>query len=558
MKITPRLLRRRTIILPAAIVAIIAASAFTWKDESDYYYKVNKGLEVFGQIYREVAQNYVDQVDPEEFINAGIDGMLNTLDPYTTYLRKKDAADIDLLTSGAYGGIGITVGRRDSSVTIVDVVDGYSAQREGIRIGDKILSIDGVEVLHRPVDALREYTRGEPGSTMQMKVVRDGAPQPLLFTLTRENIKVHSISYSGSVADGIGYVRLERFSANAGEELRMALLDLQRQGALKGLILDLRDNPGGLLESAVEVGSKFVPVGSTIVSTRGRDTSEDRVYRASEAPIAADIPLVVLVNGGSASASEIVAGAIQDLDAGVIMGTQSFGKGLVQSVRRLPYDASLKITTARYYTPSGRSIQKIDYTMQRSGTSSFAADSLNRYRTTHGRLMGDHGGILPDSVIGESDLPEFVTEMRDAALFFKFATRYAAELRSLPAGFQVDDELLKKFEEFALDNNETGGTGSPTIVRTKDLYASAKKEGYDSELLKRIQGLESQMVAGQHRIFQQHREAIREELRNEIMGRFLSQRERMAAMLPGDRQVQAAVGLLRSGHHAYGQLLSSK
>jgi carboxyl-terminal processing protease len=550
-------MRRQLVAIPVLLVAILAVTAFRWKDESDYYFKVNKGLETFGQIYREVAQNYVDQVDPEEFINAGIDGMLKTLDPYTVYLRKKDAADVDLLTSGAYGGIGITVGMRDSTVTIVDVVDGYSAQREGVRIGDKILAINGVELLHSPVEALRDYTRGEPGSTLEMKVIRDGVKEPLSFILTRENIKVHSVVYSGSLDNGIGYVRLERFSANAGDELRAALLDLQRQGSLKGLVLDLRDNPGGLLESAVDVGSKFLPTGSVIVSTRGRDTSEDRVYRVAEEPIAENLPLVVLVNGGSASASEIVAGAIQDLDAGVIMGTQSYGKGLVQSVRRLPYDASLKITTARYYTPSGRSIQKIDYLMQRTGTSSFAADSASRYKTMHGRLLADHGGILPDSVIAETALPSMVEQMRDASLFFKFATRYAADLRTIPADFRVDDELLRRFEEFAVGNTDAA-TGSGALTQTKDLYAAAKKEGYEDEVLRKIESIQSDITAEQRRAFSRYREEIRGELYNEIVARFRSQRERMAATLPSDHQVQAAVGLLLSGHRVYGRLLSAK
>ena len=557
MKITPRSLRRPIVVVPITLVAILAVTAFRWKDESDYYFKVNKGLETFGQIYREVAQNYVDQVDPEEFINAGIDGMLKTLDPYTVYLRKKDAADVDLLTSGAYGGIGITVGMRDSTVTIVDVVDGYSAQREGVRIGDKILSINGVELLHSPVDALREYTRGEPGSTLEMKVIRDGVQDPLGFTLTRENIKVHSVVYSGSLSDGIGYVRLERFSANAGDELRAALRDLERQGSLKGLVLDLRDNPGGLLESAVDVGSKFLPTGSVIVSTRGRDTSEDRVYRVTEDPIAENVPLVVLVNSGSASASEIVAGAIQDLDAGVIMGTQSYGKGLVQSVRRLPYDASLKITTARYYTPSGRSIQKIDYLMQRTGTSSFAVDSAARYRTTHGRMLADHGGILPDSVIAETALPPVVEQMRDASLFFKFATRYAADLRTIPADFKVDDDLLHRFEEFAVGNTDAAASDG-ALMQAKDLYTAAKKEGYQEEVLRKIESIQGDIAAEQRRAFARYREEIREELYNEIVARFRSQRERMASTLPNDRQVQAAVGLLLSGHRVYGRLLSAK
>lgn len=253
--------RLQRILISTAAFLLLGAifTGFTWQDEDDYYYKMNKGLETFGQVYREIAQSYVDTVDPDEFISAGIQGMLKTLDPYTVFLRKKEAADIDLLTSGSYGGIGITVGMRDSMVTIVDVLDGYSAQREGVRIGDKIFSINGTTILRGPVDALRDYTRGEPNSTLQMTVLRDGVPDPVTFQLTRENIRVRSVSYSGILGDGVGYIRLERFSTNAGDETRSAILDMQKQGQIKGIVLDLRDNPGGLLESAVDVGAKFLP-----------------------------------------------------------------------------------------------------------------------------------------------------------------------------------------------------------------------------------------------------------------------------------------------------------
>lgn len=546
------------IVVPVMAVALLA-TAFRWKDENDYYYKVNKELELFGQVYREVAQNYVDEIDPNEFISAGIDGMLETLDPYTVYLKKREAADIDLLTTGAYGGIGITVGMRDSMVTIIDVVDGYSAQEEGIRIGDKILSINGAEVLHGPVESLREHTRGEPGTKVTITVVRDGAEKPLSFTLTRENIKVNSVGYSGVVGDGIGYIKLERFGANAGNELRGALLDLRRKGALNALVLDLRDNPGGLLESAVDVASKFVPNGSVIVSTRGRDSIENRVYRSHEEPIAAGVPLVVLVNGGSASAAEIVAGAIQDLDAGVIMGTQSYGKGLVQTVRRLPYESSLKITTARYYTPSGRSIQKVDYTLQRTGMPSFDRDSLAKsFRTAAGRSVVEHGGILPDTLVGTLGLPEIVKRLHETSAFFKFATRYTATLRSLPEGFAVDNALLKQFEDFAIENGQGTGSDSSAATLARHLRRSAKAEGFDQDVLKKIEEVEREIAIKERLLIAQHREAIRRELQSEIISRFRGQRERRTAMLSDDSQIKTATGLLRTGKHVYSRLLSAR
>lgn len=559
MKTPIPLSRRLALFLAPIAVASIAITAFTWKDENHYYYKVNKGLEVFGQVYREVAQNYVDEIDPETFINAGIEGMLKTLDPYTVYLKKKDAADIDLLTSGAYGGIGITVGMRDSAVTVIEVVDGYSAQREGVRIGDKILSINGTRVIAGPVESLREYTRGEPGSQLSMTVVRDGIETPLTFTLTRENIKVKSVTYTGVIHDGIGYIKLERFSTNAGEELRQAILELQGQGAYGGLVLDLRDNPGGLLESAVDVSSKFIPNGSVVVTTRGRDSAEDRIYRSAEEPIAADLPLVVLMNENSASASEIVAGAIQDLDAGIIMGTQSYGKGLVQSVRRLPYESTLKITTARYYTPSGRSIQKIDYVMQRTGQPSFATDSTARtYQTLHGRTVMEHGGILPDTLIAESTTPAIVKQLRDGALFFKFATRYAATMKSLPADFSVDNSVLRQFEDFVAEGNKNAAFATSSIAKAQDLQAAAKADGLNADLMSRIESLQNELRQEQRTAMSRYRDEIRRELQREIASRFQRQQERDSMLLADDGQIQAAIGLLKSGRHNYSRMLSTR
>jgi carboxyl-terminal processing protease len=546
-------------LIPTALVLLAGAivTGFTWQDEDDYYYKMNKGLETFGQVYREIAQSYVDTVDPEEFINAGIQGMLKTLDPYTVFLRKKESADIDLLTSGSYGGIGITVGLRDSLVTIVDVLDGYSAQREGVRIGDKIYSINGTTLLHGPVDALRDYTRGEPNTTLQMTVLRDGVPDPLTFQLTRENIRVRSVSYSGIVGDGVGYIRLERFSTNAGDETRTAILDMRKQGELKGLILDLRDNPGGLLESAVDVGAKFLPAGSTIVTTRGRDSSEERVYHSTEEPIAAGTPLVVLVNGGSASASEIVAGAIQDLDAGVILGTQSFGKGLVQSIRRLPHESTLKLTTARYYTPSGRSIQKIDYLQQRLGMVSVLADSLrSRYQTKLGRSVYERGGIAPDTLVEMPDTPTIVTQLRHSLAFFKFATRYSAGMKSLPQNFTVDNALLDAFEQFTNTNGVAAVNDDPMLMKLKELEEVSRQEKYGEEIRRKIESLRIELNGEQHRAFQRYREEIRRELASEISSRFHGQRERLQAMLANDHQLQTAVNLLHSGRGSYGRLLS--
>jgi carboxyl-terminal processing protease len=434
-------------------------------------------------------------------------------------------------------------------------MDGYSAQREGVRIGDEILSINGVELLHGPLDTLREFTRGEPLSTLQMIVLRHGAEQPMTFTLTRENIRVRAVSYSGLVADGIGYIRLERFSASAGEEIREAIAGLRKEATLRGIILDLRDNPGGLLESAVEVSSRFLPAGSTVVTTRGRDSSSGKVYYSTEPPMAGDVPLVVMVNGGSASAAEIVAGAIQDLDAGLILGTRSFGKGLVQSVRRLSHDATLKMTTARYYTPSGRCIQSTIYGKEAARQ---AALDHEPFRTRNGRTVLQGGGILPDTIVAGLDSMAIVERLRRSALLFKYATRYAAALRSLPEGFMVDDRMMADFERFVSENAAAAAPAGSALAHLRELRDQALREKSSRDVIQHIDQLRAELVSQIKAEITRSREDIRHELANEIRGRFQGQRQRLEASLHDDSQLQTAVTLLRAGRRDYNRLLSAK
>jgi carboxyl-terminal processing protease len=549
-----RLLPHAALVVATALVV----TAFTGRDEDDYFYKLNRGLELFGQVYREIAESYVDEIEPEEFIAAGIEGMLKTLDPYTVYMRRKESADIELLTSGSYGGIGITVGVRDSAITIVDIVDGYSAQREGLRIGDQIMSIDGADVLRIPLDSLREYTRGDANTTLTMSVLREGAPEPLTFVLTRENIRVRSVAHSAIVGSDVGYIRLERFGANAGDEVGAAIADLKKKGAT-GFILDMRDNPGGLLESAVDVASKFVPKGSTIVTTRGRDSSEERVYRSSEDPMIGTAPLVVVVDGGSASAAEIVAAAVQDLDAGVILGAPTFGKGLVQSVRRLPHDATLKLTTARYYTPSGRCIQKQQYVSEAHLAAPETSGPIaEAYHTARGRKVTAQGGIMPDTVVVHIDTGSVLAKLLESSVFFDFATRYSARFPSLPAGFRVDDAIMAEFEAFALRNFAGDVNENPVLARAKELEAAARSSNYDPAVIRSIEVLQAQISSESRRVFAAQREQLRRALQSEIIGRFHGQKARYESSLGADPQVMTAVGLVHTGRASYERILSAR
>ncbi len=342
-------------------IFIISMAVISFGFTANDYYKINKSFDIFGALFREVAANYVLEIDPEILIKSGIEGMLATLDPYTEFYDDANEDDLELLTNGTYTGFGFTVANIDSLLTIISLREGNSAFANKLRIGDKIYSIDSTVVLHMDIDNLKKYTRGKSGSKALVKILRDGIKDTLSFTLTRENINLPNVTYSGFMKNNIGFIKVERFSKNTALDVRLAINSLRSQNKLSGLVIDLRDNPGGLLAAAVSLCEIFVPKGSLIVSTKGNSPNFNNEYRSMMDPSEPDLPLAILINESSASASEIVAGAIQDLDRGLVIGRRSFGKGLVQSIIDLPYKTSLKITTSKYYTPSGRCIQKIKY-----------------------------------------------------------------------------------------------------------------------------------------------------------------------------------------------------
>ena len=525
---------------------LVFCAGFMLAPDTDLFLKINKSIDVFGRVYREVSVNYVDDIDPEKFMQAGIDGMLGTLDPYTVYIDKEEGDDVDLLTTGKYGGIGVTIGVRDGSVRVISVMDGYSAQRQGVLPGDKFLEIDGVKVTGKKPDEVRSLTRGEPGTDVKVLVEREGEAKPLEFTLIREEIQVKNVTYAGYVADGIGYIRLERFSRKAGEEVRQAIRDLKAQGELKGIVFDLRGNPGGLLDAAVEVASKFLPRGSMIVSTRGRRQEADKKYTSTEEPVLPTTPLAILTDRNSASASEIVAGSIQDLDRGVIVGTRTFGKGLVQTIVPLNYGAQLKITTARYYTPSGRSIQEIDY-MHRDKNGVFVTvpDSLKQaYATAHGRKVLEHGGIAPDSVVNDPDEGPMVRDLVRKALFFKFAIHYVAEHKNEQIT-GVTPAMLEAFRKFL--GEEHFEYQEETDAKLKDLRQVAEHSHYGNDVLGDIDRLASAFEKEKDRGFERYKDHITDELTIALMARLHGEHGRIQASLEDDAQLKAAVGLLTNG-----------
>ncbi len=527
------------------IVLITAAFGFTVAD-SDYFFKINKSIDIFGRVFKEVSLNYVDDIDPEVFVNSGVDGMLKTLDPYTNFISSSEASDVELITTGKYGGIGISISIRDGMVIITSLMEGYTAQRQGLRIGDQIIEVDGKSMIGIKPENVRHLTRGEPGTEVKLKVTREGEAKALEFVLIREEIRLKNISYSGFVKDGIAIIRLDRFTRTAGDELRLAIKELKLKGEIKGLIIDLRDNPGGLLEAAVEIVSKFIPKNSLVVITKGRRAESEVKFHSIEEPMLPDVPLAVLVNNNSASASEIVAGALQDLDRAVIVGTTTFGKGLVQNIFPLPYNTQLKMTTAKYYTPSGRCIQERDYIHKsKEGLFTVTPDSLRKnFFTKNRRNVQDLGGVHPDTTVLDSQPSGIYNELMRKAMFFKFATQYISTHKEPPTNFSVNGELCSEFIKYLEANKFVFEDEAETKI--EDLKKYAEKNKYSEELILELTALKRKFTALKSTAVEANRNEIVKSLRIEIMSRYKGEQGRFEASFVDDNQILVAIETLKN------------
>ncbi len=527
------------------LVLLLIVSTQSFADD-ERYIKINRSIELFGRVYQEIINNYVDEIDPEKFMRAGIDGMLGALDPYTVYIDERGRDEVDLLTTGRYGGVGITIGMRNGALTITSVTEGYAAQKQGLMIGDRILSVGEYDVSTMSMGDVRSMVRGEPGTSIDFVIEREGETEPLSFTLVRESIRVRNVTYAGFTEPGIVYLKLERFSRGTGGEARQILRELQREDRIDGVILDLRNNSGGLLDAAVEVANIFIPRGTLIVATRGRTSDSVRRYVASQDALLSEVPLVVLINGNSASASEIVAGAIQDLDRGVLIGTRSFGKGLVQTVAPLRTNEQLKITTSRYYTPSGRSIQTADY-LSGAPKGLFAVDSdslYTEYKTTAGRLVYEGKGIDPDTTVTPPDASRYVHQLNRQALVFRFATRLVHADEYVEKQPVVDDLLLDRFMNFIKENNFEYIDAGEEIL--ENLRRTAEEENYSSQFFKELEGLENYIRTDKKQAFTRHRDEIKRELISEIATRYNGDRGRIETELHYDMQYSTAMDYIKN------------
>jgi carboxyl-terminal processing protease len=545
---------KKKIIIASAIVAVLLGTVgFTLQKES--MFEVAKNIELLGKIYRTISADYVDDIDASQFMRAGIDGMLTTLDPYTVFMDEEESEDIDQITTGRYAGIGVTVGGdADGNVMIMSITEGYAADKSGMRIGDIIVEVDGKNVRGKTLSEVRTVIKGDAETELKLKVEREGEKKPIDFTLIRKEIIIKNVPFYSLVEGNIGYLRLERFSANASEEIGGAIRNLQDSAkakniVMRGIVLDLRGNPGGLLDAAVNITGKFVDQGSVIVTTRGRDTARVRSYTSPSAPLLPEIPLAVLINNNSASASEIVAGAVQDLDRGVVVGERSFGKGLVQTISRMPYNTSLKITTAKYYTPSGRLIQEIDYFQRnrREGKRSVFKvqhDTAHKaFKTKGGRTVYDGGGIMPDVVVKDPQSTALENALYRRSMFLRFANAYRGRNNVLPPAFKADDRLLGEFKAYL--DKEKFTYDSDAEKSLSEIADISEKSSYSDAVVKKLAELKLSLGDEKTKDFDRQKENLLAILEREIITRYRGEDAGLAVSLKSDGDLKEALTILK-------------
>ncbi len=528
------------------ITLLVLSSVTLTRAQNSNNFEVAKNLDIFTTLYKELNKNYVDELSPGDLMKTGIDAMLKSLDPYTVYISEAEVEDFKFITTGQYGGIGALIHKQGEEIIVSEPYEGKPAQKYGLKAGDRILEIDGKEVTGMSTADVSTLLKGQPGTKVAVLLQRPGNDEPELKELERENVKIDNIPYYGILESNVGYIKLTGFTQNAGREVKEAFLELRKDNPLNGLVLDLRDNGGGLLQEAVTITNLFVPKGEHVVSTRGKLPTKNYSYKTTDAPVDTEIPLIVLVNGASASASEIVAGAIQDLDRGVIVGEQTFGKGLVQNVIPLSYNAQAKITVAKYYIPSGRCIQEIDYSSKdENGESSMIPDSLiTAFKTRNGRTVYDGHGIEPDVKVEEGVPSNVAISLMQKFLVFSFATRYEQEHPEIlpPDQFVVTDEIFDEFVAYVREE------GYDYTTRCEENLEKLKKFAEKEHCFDAISGEYESMLAklAEHKKddIVRHRKEIARLLRLEIVSRYYFQKGEIISAMADDPDIARAIELV--------------
>jgi carboxyl-terminal processing protease len=498
-------------------LGVLVVFAFAFKAPAEKYFDIAKSLDIYATLFKEVNAYYVDEIEPQKLVRKSIDGMLESLDPYTDYIPEDEVESFRITTTGQYGGIGALINVINKKTVITHPYKNFPAFKAGLKVGDEILAVDGKLVKGKNTAEISAMLKGQPKTEVEVKVKRFGVKEDLSYKIKREKINVTNLTYFGMTDSETGYMKLDDFTPGAAREVADAVVKLKEAGA-KRLILDLRDNPGGLLHEAINIVSLFIPKGEEVVSTKGKVQEWNKIYNTLNNPIDTAIPLAILVSEGSASASEIVAGALQDYDRAILIGKKTFGKGLVQTTRPLAYNSQLKVTTAKYFIPSGRCIQALDYTHRKAdGTVDRFADSLkSEFTTQNGRKVFDGGGLDPDVEVEDVYLGTVTSGLINSGLIFEFATRYCAENLQKPVlkSFQLSDQEYDKFVAFLKENKFTYST--PLERNTKQLIEAAKQERYYSELEAHLNVLKNRIETGKNDDLIRFRPEIKQILEEQI------------------------------------------
>jgi carboxyl-terminal processing protease len=538
-------------------ISLLALTFFALAYTPDYF-EISKNLDIFNSVYRELNVAYVDGTKPGQLMKTGIDAMLGSLDPYTVYYTENDIEDFRYLTTGEYGGIGATVNDMDGKIVITDPYEGFSAWKAGLRAGDQILGVNGINVENKRTDDISTLLKGQAGTPLKLRVLKPGAPAPVDITLNREEIKTKAVPYSSMLANGeTGYIRLSSFTENCSGEVRDAFMDLRSKGC-KNLILDLRGNLGGLLVEAVNIVNFFVDKGVEVVYTRGRTPDWDKTYLSVNNPIDTKIPLVVLVDENSASASEIVSGALQDLDRAVIIGERTYGKGLVQQTKDLVYNAKIKVTVAKYYIPSGRCVQALDYSHKdEEGRVEKVPDSLiTAFKTRGGRIVYDGAGIMPDLKLPEDRMSNILVALLSKNHIFNYATQYARAHPTIaaPGAFSLTDGEYSQFMEYLKGKDFSYETKSE--MELEELKKQAEEEKYYDDIMREYESLAVKMKQNKKDDLRKHQAEVSRYLEEEIVSRYYFQKGRIDYSLKSDLELKEALAVL-SNQERMGKILTT-
>ena len=542
---------RKLKIIIISLVVLISSFSF-----NDSYFEVAKNLDIFTTVYRELNNYYVDETDPGKLMKTAIDKMLKSLDPYTNYIPESEIEDFKFMTTGQYGGIGAVITKRKDFVFISEPYEGFPAQKAGLMAGDKILKIDGESAKGKNTEEVSKALKGQPNTEVELLIERPYEEKAFTVNFKRQKISVKSVPFYSFIDDGIGYIKLRSFTRDCSQDVKNALLALKKKGELRGLILDLRNNPGGLLNESVSIVNLFVEKGQEVVSTKGKIKSWDKIYKAYKAPVDLKTPIIVLINQSSASASEIVAGAIQDLDRGVVIGQRSFGKGLVQQTKKLSYNAQLKLTVAKYYIPSGRCIQALDYSNRNDdGSVGKVPDSLmTAFKTKNGRTVFDGGGIKPDIEVEQDDLSNLIISLIRERLFFDYATLYKYKNSSIDSIFRISDNDFASFKDFLSDKSYDYKTETEKAIEA--LKTTSEKENYFNLLEPQYLNLFDEFELNKKNDLDRNRQIINEILSEEISSRYYYQEGRIRTSIEYDKEIKEAIKHLKQ-KDLYNSILSS-